>query len=409
MHYKTISQTTHMQKASLPAKQLAVLEYERRTQNPATYLIPIQLGSCRPFVTIFAELHTLIEQIYQNETQIRKQWDMLAQTAKHAIIFELVNLEIEHSNTIEGVHSTRAEIALAIQSANLGKHARFSEFAQLYLAIAKLEVPFVQSLEDIRAVYDQVLAGELNDRTKPDGELFRAEPVDIFDGSGVAVHSGAYPETKIQTLLTQWLILAQNNTIPPLIRAACCHYAFEHIHPFYDGNGRTGRILLALQLSSVLSVPTVLSLSTQIAQEKSAYIRAFDTVQQPLNGMDLSLFCYQIMQYIANAQQNLLENLAEKQVTLILLHDTVEKLATSYHLRGGEQQLLETFAQYYVLNYTPISVSRKTLREQLQWGERKLVNALERLEQLYCVAKTAQRPAAYVLSEQLQQQFECFK
>ena len=66
-------------------------------------------------------------------------------------------------------------------------------------------------------------------------------------------------------MLTQWLALSRSEDIPETCSALLCHFLFEHIHPFYDGNGRTGRYLLALHLSEPLSQPTVLSLSRTIA------------------------------------------------------------------------------------------------------------------------------------------------
>ncbi|MDK7859545.1 Fic family protein, partial [Klebsiella pneumoniae] len=78
------------------------------------------------------------------------------------------------------------------------------------------------------------------------------------------VHDGDATEAEIQDHLTQMLSLMNSNKVPTLIKACMCYYAFESVHPFYDGNGRTGRFLLALQLHEQLSMPTILSLSSVI-------------------------------------------------------------------------------------------------------------------------------------------------
>ena len=64
--------------------------------------------------------------------------------------------------------------------------------------------------------------------------------------------------SQLQKLLSDWENFVNNNTeIHPIIRAIVSHYQFEAIHPFADGNGRTGRILMVLQLlnDGVLSIP----------------------------------------------------------------------------------------------------------------------------------------------------------
>jgi Fic family protein len=66
----------------------------------------------------------------------------------------------------------------------------------------------------------------------------------------------------------------------PLVRMAVLHYQFESIHPFYDGNGRTGRILnlLHLVLHGLLDLP-VLYLSRYIVRNKADYYRGLQTVR----------------------------------------------------------------------------------------------------------------------------------
>lgn len=66
----------------------------------------------------------------------------------------------------------------------------------------------------------------------------------------------------------------------PLVRMALLHYQFESIHPFYDGNGRTGRILnlLHLVLHGLLDLP-VLYLSRYIVRNKGAYYNGLQRVR----------------------------------------------------------------------------------------------------------------------------------
>jgi len=68
--------------------------------------------------------------------------------------------------------------------------------------------------------------------------------------------------------------------VDPLIKMALIHHQFESIHPFYDGNGRTGRILNVLYLvkEGLLDVP-VLYLSSHIVRTKADYYRLLQTVR----------------------------------------------------------------------------------------------------------------------------------
>ena len=66
----------------------------------------------------------------------------------------------------------------------------------------------------------------------------------------------------------------------PLIKMALIHHQFESIHPFYDGNGRTGRIVNVLYLvkEGLLDIP-VLYLSSHIVRTKADYYRLLQTVR----------------------------------------------------------------------------------------------------------------------------------
>ena len=73
----------------------------------------------------------------------------------------------------------------------------------------------------------------------------------------------------------------ENHTIDPLIKMAIAHYQFEAIHPFSDGNGRTGRILLLLQLKleQLLDIPA-LFLSEYIITHKDKYYKGLRAITE---------------------------------------------------------------------------------------------------------------------------------
>ena len=76
----------------------------------------------------------------------------------------------------------------------------------------------------------------------------------------------------------------EENEIDPLINMAIIHYQFESIHPFYDGNGRTGRIIniLYLVLKDLLELP-ILYLSRYIIENKADYYRLLQEVRTKEN------------------------------------------------------------------------------------------------------------------------------
>ena len=95
------------------------------------------------------------------------------------------------------------------------------------------------------------------------------------------------------------------NIVDPLIKMALIHYQFESIHPFYDGNGRTGRILnvLYLVLNRLLDSP-ILYLSNYINKNKTEYYRLFTEFRENDNYEDWILY---ILKGIAETSKNTIE------------------------------------------------------------------------------------------------------
>ncbi|WP_236034551.1 Fic family protein [Bifidobacterium saguinibicoloris] len=309
---------------------------------------------------------------------------------------------MQSTNGIEGVRSTRKEISEALEAAvGDGPHKRFSEFAKLFLALgsddpARYAMP--GTLEDIRDIYDRVMAGELASGDEPDGDLFRKGPVYIDDrATGRRIHTGITPESEIKVALTQWLALSRNRDVPPLIRAALCHFAFEYVHPFYDGNGRTGRFLFALQLRQHLSIPTAISLSPVISDGKDRYYRAFEDAQHPLNRLDASLFVYRMMKFVAEAQKHIIDDLSEKRHRLARALDRLNDIQAKNAWTNEEGDIVAVLIQEELFGVDPHIVTRKQLGEGLRMGRKRVTQALDGLETSGVVTHLGVRPARYSL------------
>ena len=102
---------------------------------------------------------------------------------------------------------------------------------------------------------------------------------------------------------------------------AIAHNQFESIHPFYDGNGRTGRIIniLYLVLKGLLDIP-ILYLSSYIIKEKNDYYRLLSEIRNKGNWEDWICYILQGVEETAIETKFLIKNIK------VILEETIEKL-----------------------------------------------------------------------------------
>jgi Fic family protein len=113
-----------------------------------------------------------------------------------------------------------------------------------------------------------IKAANLDIRRTPGTQL-------INDRTGEVIYTPPEGEACLRDLLANWERFLHNQTdLDPLVRMAVGHYQFEAIHPFADGNGRTGRVLNILYLiqAELLTLP-ILYLSRHIIAHKADYYR----------------------------------------------------------------------------------------------------------------------------------------
>jgi Fic family protein len=111
---------------------------------------------------------------------------------------------------------------------------------------------------------------------------FRKTPGTVLknEQTGEVVYEPPSPELVPGMMATLERFIHDDSKLDPLVRMALIHHQFETIHPFYDGNGRTGRIVNILYLvkEGLLDMP-ILYLSRYISQTKSAYYQGLQQVR----------------------------------------------------------------------------------------------------------------------------------
>ncbi len=133
------------------------------------------------------------------------------------------------------------------------------------------------------------------------GGLLREEPVWI-GGDSISPHGALFVPpayTRLPSLLDDFVLFCKRGDIHPIAKAAIAHAQFETLHPFVDGNGRTGRTLLhkILQDEGVLAHAT-LPVSAGLLHNIDAYMNAITSfqngnplvvIEQVLDALDVAL------------------------------------------------------------------------------------------------------------------------
>jgi|TARA_R110000796_G_scaffold126693_2_gene241611 Fic family protein len=120
--------------------------------------------------------------------------------------------------------------------------------------------------------------------------------------TGEVVYTPPVGEGAIRDLLGNWeQFLYAEDDIDPLIKMAISHYQFEAIHPYFDGNGRTGRILNVLYLieKQLLTLP-ILYLSRYILEHKQDYYRLLTQVTREQDWQAWILFMLRGVEVTSN-------------------------------------------------------------------------------------------------------------
>ncbi|MFO0971425.1 MAG: Fic family protein [Candidatus Saccharimonadales bacterium] len=219
-------------------------------------------------------------------------------------------------------------------------------------------------------------------------EGYRRLQVVIGDGRG-KVHYTPPLASDIPGLISDWEKLVNGNKeIDPLVIAAVAHYQFEAIHPFEDGNGRTGRMLINLQMvqAGLLDVPVV-HISQYINAHKSRYYKLLRETTSEDKLEDFVRFMLKAFTTQANHSFALLQRVQELQFEF--KHEIRSKLPNIY-----SHELLDAIFSRPV--QTPVRLAKDTGLHYVTTSKH-----LKKLEEIGLLTSSKQGKYMYYINDRL--------
>ena len=194
----------------------------------------------------------------------------------HVLIRPFVRKEAVLSSRIEGTQATLGELLAAEAGAAVDSSPDdLREVGNYVVALENgLErlATLPVSLRLVRELHEHLMRGVRGDVATP-GEFRRSQ--NWIGPPGCTLNEATYvppPPGELMPCLDAWERFLHDESLPPLVHAAIAHAHFEAIHPFLDGNGRVGRLLITLLLVARDVLPSpLLYLSAYFEATRDAY------------------------------------------------------------------------------------------------------------------------------------------
>lgn len=292
-------------------RELYKKEYDKRFNSISTYHLPLSIKNNEAFIVITTNILNTIESIYKVNNKILNLLEVLPSNSQVQIHYARKCLfdEVMLSNDIEGVYSSRQELHLAFKNPN--KKKRFNGMLNKYWRLMSNETVPLDTCNDIRTLYDEIVVNEIEEADRPDGEIFRKGVTSVYSPTEKEIHRGIAGEDKIIEHMEKLLNFLKLSNIPDLIKISVFHYYFGYIHPFYDGNGRMNRFISSYLLSKFLNGFVSLKISYAIKNSIGKYYDAFIYGNDAKNKRDLTPFVEMFLAIISDAAHSAYNQIIE--------------------------------------------------------------------------------------------------
>lgn len=308
----------------------------------------------RPVLKMLAKAHRYLAELKGVAASIPNE---------NILISTLTLQEAKDSSAVENIITTHDEL---FKAELLSEHISIAtKEVRDYSAALRQSFTTVRNqgllrLNDVLEVQEALEKNRAGFRKVPGTELKNA-------ATGEVIYTPPQDANEVQALmenLVQYINDDECCDLDPLVKMALIHHQFESIHPFYDGNGRTGRIINILYLvaKGLLDLP-VLYLSRYIIRNKSDYYKYLQLVRDTGNWQPWLLF---ILEGVAETAQQTIELIQQIKLQMSnTKRDMREKLPNIYR-----QELLNNIFShpYTKIDFVmqDLSVSRITATKYLE-------------------------------------------
>ena len=299
----------------------------------------------------------------------------------HLLIRPFITREAVLSSKIEGTQATLGEILANEVGAPINRDPNDLHEVQNYIValdygLERLnELPL--SLRLIKEIHGKLMEGVRGAHATP-GEFRLTQ--NWIGPPGCTLMTATYvppPPDELIISLSVFEKFLHDKTLPPLIHIALCHYQFEAIHPFLDGNGRIGRLLISLLLieRQMLTSP-LLYLSAFFEATRNDYYRQLYNVSAHGTWQDWLIY--------------FLNGVAVQSADVLSRAERINQLIQDWSIKvGGESsQALQEIVRYLAVN--PF-VTIKKIAEHLNIAFTTAQRAVQKLETLGILAQTTEK------------------
>lgn len=244
----------------------------------------------------------------------------------HLLMRPFIKREAVLSSRIEGTQATLGELLAADAGAAVNRSPDDLQEVANYVTALEFGIGRLAtlplSLRLVKELHEKLMQGVRGEHATP-GAFRRSQ--NWIGPPGCTLQNASYvppPVNELMRCLGEWETFLHDRSLPPLVQVAMIHGQFEAIHPFLDGNGRVGRLIITLFLVEREILPTpLLYLSAFFEATRSDY---YDR----LKGITANAAWEEWIEYFLNGVARMAEDALSRAERINTLFETWRKAVT---------------------------------------------------------------------------------